>query len=48
MKADKPQRKKKSFLEYALHRTRKVDFIRKMELIEYQSEESSSHISVDS
>jgi hypothetical protein len=48
MKADKPLRKKKSFLEFALHRARKVDFVRKMALVEYQSEESSSHISVDS
>ena len=48
MKADKPLRKKKSFLEMAMHRARKVDFVRKMALIEYQSEESSSHISVNS
>ena len=48
MRADKPLRKKKSFLEYALRSVRKVDFVRKAGLIEYQSEESSSHLSVDS
>ena len=48
MRADKPLRKKKSFLEYALRSVRKVDFVRKAGLIEYESDESSSHLSVDS
>lgn len=48
MKADKVKKKKKTTLEICLSSFRKVDFIRKANLIEYVSSESSSQISVDS